>query len=144
METVFSKTRAILKGQVKAPIDLSVIPNYMGINLCSVEGLSWTRQADGQLVSLTIHFEPGAAVEQPKPKVAEHLLNKHVADMEFSNRVKNALRNEHIVTVRELLELTPHELSRIPNMGKFSQQQVIDILAELGMSLSVNGVNVKK
>jgi hypothetical protein len=40
------------------PIDLAVIPNYMGINLCSVEGMSWTRQDDGQLVSLTIHFSP--------------------------------------------------------------------------------------
>jgi hypothetical protein len=40
------------------PLPPSVIPNYMGINLCSVEGMSWTRQDDGQLVSLTIHFEP--------------------------------------------------------------------------------------
>jgi hypothetical protein len=40
------------------PLDPSVIPNHMGINLCSVEGMSWTRQADRQLVSLTIHFEP--------------------------------------------------------------------------------------
>lgn len=43
-----------------SPIDLAVIPNYMGINLCSVEGLSWTRQDDGQLVSLTIHFDPAS------------------------------------------------------------------------------------
>jgi hypothetical protein len=40
------------------PLAPSVIPNYMGINLCSVEGMSWTRREDGQLVSLTIHFEP--------------------------------------------------------------------------------------
>jgi hypothetical protein len=42
----------------KWPLDPAVIPNYMGINLCSAEGMSWTRQADGQLVSLTIHFQP--------------------------------------------------------------------------------------
>jgi hypothetical protein len=42
----------------KWPLPLAVIPNHMGINLCSVEGMSWTRQEDGQLVSLTIHFEP--------------------------------------------------------------------------------------
>jgi hypothetical protein len=40
------------------PLPLDVIPNNMGINLCSVEGMSWTKQDDGQLVSLTIHFEP--------------------------------------------------------------------------------------
>jgi hypothetical protein len=42
----------------KWPLDPAVIPYYMGINLCSVEGMGWTRQEDGQLVSLTIHFEP--------------------------------------------------------------------------------------
>ncbi|MDR1249031.1 MAG: hypothetical protein LBK63_06985 [Treponema sp.] len=42
----------------KWPLTPDVIPNHMGINLCSVEGMSWTRQADRQLVSLTIHFFP--------------------------------------------------------------------------------------
>jgi len=42
----------------KFPLNPSLIPNFMGINLCSVEGMSWTRQDDGQLVSLTIHFMP--------------------------------------------------------------------------------------
>ena len=37
---------------------LSTIPNNMGINLCSVHGLSWIKQDDGQLISLTIHFLP--------------------------------------------------------------------------------------
>ena len=40
------------------PLPLSVIPNYMGINLCSVDSESWVKQDDGQLVSLTIHFVP--------------------------------------------------------------------------------------
>ena len=44
--------------ELLSPIDLGVIPNYMGINLCAVEGLSWTKQDDGQFVSLTIHFLP--------------------------------------------------------------------------------------
>lgn len=45
-------------GTINWPLPLEVIPNQMGINLCSVEGMSWTKQDDGQLVSLTIHFEP--------------------------------------------------------------------------------------
>lgn len=40
------------------PLPLAVIPNEMGINLCSVEAISWEEQEDGQLVSLTIHFLP--------------------------------------------------------------------------------------
>jgi hypothetical protein len=41
-----------------SPLPLSVIPNSMGINLCSVEAITWTEMDDGQLVSLTIHFIP--------------------------------------------------------------------------------------
>ena len=40
------------------PLPLSVIPNHMGINLCSVESVKWVKQEDGQLVSLTINFDP--------------------------------------------------------------------------------------
>lgn len=42
----------------ESPLPLEVIPNQMGINLCSVEAITWTRQDDRQLVSLTIHFIP--------------------------------------------------------------------------------------
>ena len=41
-----------------APLPLAVIPNQMGINLCSVEAVNWERQDDGQLVNLTIEFNP--------------------------------------------------------------------------------------
>jgi hypothetical protein len=42
----------------EAPLPLSVIPNHMGINLCSVDSMWWTKQEDGQLISLTINFIP--------------------------------------------------------------------------------------
>lgn len=41
------------------PIDPGVIPDYMGINLCSVEAIRWSRHADdGQLVEFAIEFLP--------------------------------------------------------------------------------------
>jgi len=43
---------------VKFPISDSVITNYMGINRVSVEGMSWSKLPDGQLISLTFHFLP--------------------------------------------------------------------------------------
>lgn len=43
---------------VYCPLPLSVIPNHMGINLCSVNNISWEEQDDGQLISLVINFEP--------------------------------------------------------------------------------------
>ena len=64
MKTHFAKVEDILDKKVESPLPLSVIPNYMGINLVSVDALSWQRQDDGQLTNLTIHFIP--AKETPK------------------------------------------------------------------------------
>ena len=57
MKTVTKNVDELLKTK-ESPLPLKVIPNHMGINLCSVEALTWTRQDDGQLVNLTIHFIP--------------------------------------------------------------------------------------
>lgn len=64
METVFAPVKDIIDGKYDCPLTLSVIPNHMGINLCSVEAVSWTRQSDGQLVNLTIHFLPEERKEE--------------------------------------------------------------------------------
>lgn len=40
------------------PIPVHVFPNEMGINLVSVDSVEWTEQTDGQLVDLTIKFNP--------------------------------------------------------------------------------------
>jgi len=52
------KIKDIVEDKVKSPIDVSIIPNNMGINLCSVDSISTTRLPDGQLVDLTINFLP--------------------------------------------------------------------------------------
>ncbi len=58
MKTVTVTVEDIISGKVKSPLALEVIPNYMGINLASVESLTWTKQNDEQMVSLTINFLP--------------------------------------------------------------------------------------
>ncbi len=58
MKTTFRTVNEIIKNNEYCPIPLEVIPDQMGINLCSVEAISWQKQSDGQLVSLTIHFLP--------------------------------------------------------------------------------------
>lgn len=63
MKTTFATIKDIIDGKVKSPLPDSVIPNYMGINLVAVEGISWKRQKDGQLVELTIHFIPEGEYE---------------------------------------------------------------------------------
>lgn len=58
METTFKKVSELIDKKENCPLPLKVIPNYMGINLCSVDAISWQKQNDGQLTSLTIHFIP--------------------------------------------------------------------------------------
>lgn len=58
IKTVTRKVSDLIEADERPPLPLSVIPDYMGINLCSVDSMSWTKQEDGQLVSLTIHFIP--------------------------------------------------------------------------------------
>lgn len=57
METVLRKIDELIKCN-DSPLPLEIIPNYMGINLSSVDAISWQRQGDGQLANLTIHFNP--------------------------------------------------------------------------------------
>ena len=41
----------------ECPFPIDVIPNNMGINLCAVESISYSKIND-ELVDLTIHFIP--------------------------------------------------------------------------------------
>lgn len=44
---------------VNCPLNIGLIPNTMGINLCSVDSISWSRIAIlDQLVNITINFKP--------------------------------------------------------------------------------------
>ena len=54
----FKNTVTEINNGAKCPLPLQVIPNYMGINLCSVESVSWSELEDGQIDELTIEFIP--------------------------------------------------------------------------------------
>ncbi len=40
------------------PMNINIIPNNIGINLCAVDSIEWIEREDCQLVSLTINFIP--------------------------------------------------------------------------------------
>ena len=42
---------------------INAIPNYLGINLCSVKGVKYVTQKDGQLLSLSIIFQPNNEIK---------------------------------------------------------------------------------
>lgn len=58
MKTTFAKIADIINNEVACPLPIKVIPDNMGINLCSVDAISWQKQEDGQLTALTIYFLP--------------------------------------------------------------------------------------
>ena len=61
MKSYYAKVSDIIEGKVESPLPIDVIPNNMGINICSVDAISWQKQNDGQLVNLSIHFLPELA-----------------------------------------------------------------------------------
>jgi len=66
MKTIFKKVSEIIENNEHCPIPLEVIPNKMGINLCSVEAVSWQIQDDGQLVNVSIYFKPAYFEKESK------------------------------------------------------------------------------
>jgi len=59
MKQITKTVQEIIDNNEKdCPLPLEVIPNKMGINLNSVDSISWQRQSDEQLTSLTIYFIP--------------------------------------------------------------------------------------
>ena len=52
------KVEDVVNNNSYCPIPLDIIPDKMGINLVSVDSVEWTEQNDGQLVDLTIKFNP--------------------------------------------------------------------------------------
>ena len=58
MKTYFRTVKELIDNDEKCPLPIEVIPNNMGINLCSVDAISWQKQEDGQLTNLSIHFIP--------------------------------------------------------------------------------------
>jgi len=48
----------VVNNNAYCPISIDVFPNLMGINLVSVDSVEYTKQEDGQLVSMTVNFIP--------------------------------------------------------------------------------------
>ena len=59
MTTTFKTITELVEDKSQyCPIPLSLFPDLMGINLNSVQSISWQKQDDGQLTNISIHFIP--------------------------------------------------------------------------------------
>jgi MoxR-like ATPase len=67
----------------------------------------------------------------------ENLLNKSVAELEFSVRATNCLESEGITIIRELVPRTDDELLEIRNFGETTLREVKAKLAEHGLHLGM-------
>jgi hypothetical protein len=54
------------------PLPTHIFPNYMGINLCSVESMTWAEQDDGQLLSLSVQFVPDTELQRDREGVPNY------------------------------------------------------------------------
>lgn len=69
MKTEFKTIEQLIENELDCPLPISAIPNCMGINLVGVSSITWTRQDDGQMVNLTINFNPYNEHAQPENDV---------------------------------------------------------------------------
>lgn len=51
-------TQENIKNGMEYILPLEIIPNQLGINLCSVKGIEYEKQDDGQLLYIKIDFIP--------------------------------------------------------------------------------------
>lgn len=58
METKKVTIEDVVNNNAYCPIPVNIFPNEMGINLVSVDSVEYTKEVDGQLVSMTINFIP--------------------------------------------------------------------------------------
>lgn len=62
-------------------------------------------------------------------------LDDGIEELQLTVRAYNALLNDNIRTIGELIKVTGRELMRIPNFGKLSLEDVKYCLAEHGLKL---------
>lgn len=78
------------------PVKLANIPNYMGINLCSVHSVEWSETTDGQLIDIIVKFIPDDGKEIQEAYLLE---TKQTLDLSKFKVVENPTKefvNDHI------------------------------------------------
>ena len=56
-------------------------------------------------------------------------------DLELTNRTRNALTNNDILTIKQISNLTKKDLSYLPNLGLKGVNEIIDSLAKYNLKL---------
>ena len=79
---------------------------------------------------------PGTRQAVPKSYAVQIITEESkVGDLQLSVRVSNCLKNDGLVTVADVLKLTPHELLSIPNFGRKCMMELDAVLKGHGFAL---------
>lgn len=82
-------------------------------------------------------------IQKESPIVQKQMIPQDILDMRFdeqpelSTRIVNALSNENIYTVADIMAYTPQKLMLIPNMGTSSINRLLKFLEEHGIAIGI-------
>lgn len=123
-------------------------------NISSILQGSKSRDTDGlerlRTLENLIMQMPGLkeAIETKELKIKSEIETKALAekkaaldiligDLELSTRSRNALRNDNIKCIRDLIEKTRAEMLRIPNFGRESLREIEELLASMNLKFDM-------
>lgn len=70
-----------------------------------------------------------------KPQKSVDVSDLEVFHLPLGVRSYNCLRAEEIKTIRDLLRYSENDLLRVPNMGRKSVKEIVEVLASMGLKL---------
>jgi DNA-directed RNA polymerase subunit alpha len=86
-------------------------------------------------VGLTESVQKMDTMKEKREEEREEILDKTIDDLELSVRSYNCLKRAGINTVEELVQRTEEDMMKVRNLGRKSLEEVMQKLAELGLSL---------
>merc|ERR1712170_301066 len=64
-------------------------------------------------------------------------LLRKVDELELSVRSANCLKNDNIIYIGDLVQISEAEMLRTPNFGRKSLNEIKEVLAQMGLSLGM-------
>jgi DNA-directed RNA polymerase subunit alpha len=86
-------------------------------------------------VSLTESVQDMDTMKEKREEEREEILDRTIDDLDLSVRSYNCLKRAGINTVEELVQRTEDDMMKVRNLGRKSLEEVVQKLAELGLSL---------
>ena len=94
-------------------------------------------------LGIFIHLEESLRREPPdgdsqEVSALDAVLSKKIDELDLSVRSVNSLKNANILTLRDLVRKSEKDMLETKNFGKKSLEEVLEVLAKLGLSLGMN------